>query len=67
MGKPAGKVELAWLHLKDAAPWGWMFFGAFMCVLVLVLLAGAAGVIPTKFGPGGDCGPRGMTLADTCD
>lgn len=66
MGKSAGKVELAWLHLKDAAPWGYIFLGTFLAVVVFLMIASATGLMPTKWGPDGACGPRGMTLVDDC-
>ena len=61
MGKRAGKIELAWLHAKDAAPWGWI-----VLVLTLTIFLGAALLTETKWGDGGSCGPRGMTISDNC-
>lgn len=66
MGKSAGKIELAWYRINGAAPWGYVFLAIFLAALLFLVVAGATGLMPTKWGPGGDCGPRGMTLADNC-
>ncbi|WP_159091560.1 hypothetical protein [Aminobacter sp. MSH1] len=55
---------MAWLHLKDAAPWGWIFLGSFVCLLVL---AGIADLTLGTSGNGEDYScPRGMSLNDNC-
>lgn len=66
MGKPAGKLELAWYRINGAAPWGYIFLAMFFAAFLCLIVAGATGLMPAKWGPGGDCGPRGMTLVDDC-
>lgn len=38
MGQRAGKIELAWLRLRDAAPWGYIA----LAVTLVGLIGGAA-------------------------
>jgi hypothetical protein len=66
VGKKAGKVELAWYRLQEAAPWGHIVGFGLLIFFVGYTLAAVTGIVPVKFGPDGGCGPRGMTLADDC-
>ena len=64
MGKPAGKIELAWYRINGAAPWGYIFLAAF---LVALLGAGLADILTGTSGNGdtSSC-PRGISINDNC-
>ncbi len=50
MGKPAGRIELAWLHTRTAAPWEAIFFVAFIVAILGYVVAAALGIAPTPTG-----------------
>ncbi|CAI2936240.1 hypothetical protein [Aminobacter niigataensis] len=45
MGKPAGKLELAWYRINGAAPWGYIFVAMFMAVIMMLLIGAATGLL----------------------
>ncbi|RWO68976.1 MAG: hypothetical protein EOS17_16915 [Mesorhizobium sp.] len=64
-GPQPSRFKLFWWSITEFN-WGSYALAVFLVAMVCVLIAGATGIMPTKWGEGTECA-KGMSMLDSCE